>query len=154
MKRATKDILYFETGPDNPPTLFVDPGEEFEVVTQMNRGPWIEGHPDQEELEAKLIGGNPSSGAIYVNGAESGQVLIVHVLDIQTEPFGYTRFGGSTGAMPGWMGGTGIGHHEKIVADQRRTHTLERRPEVPGRADAWSRGRSPGPEPVDERLGR
>ncbi len=115
MKRATKDVLYFETGPDNAPTLFVDPGEEFEVITQMNRGPWIEGHPDQEELEAKLVGGNPSSGAIYVNGAEPGQALIVHVLDIQTESFGYTRFRGSTGAMPGWMGATGIGHHEKIV---------------------------------------
>ena len=115
MKRAIKDVLYFETGPDNAPTLFVEPGEEFEVVTQMNRGPWIEGHPDQAELEARVTGGNPSSGAIYVNGAAPGQVLIVHVLDIQTEPFGFTRFSGSTGAMPGWMGGTGIGHHEKIV---------------------------------------
>ena len=38
MQRATKDILYFETGPDNEPTMWVDPGEEFEVVTQMNRG--------------------------------------------------------------------------------------------------------------------
>ncbi len=116
MQRATKDILYFETGPDNEPTMFVDPGEEFEVVTQMNRGPWIEGHPDQERLEAILIDGNPSSGAIYVNGAQPGQVLIVHILDIQTEPFGFTRFRGSTGAMPGWLGATAIGHHEKIVS--------------------------------------
>ena len=116
MRRATKDILYFETGPDNEPTMFVDPGEEFEVVTQMNRGPWIEGHPDQQKLEALLTGGNPSSGAIYVNGAEPGQVIIVHILDIHTEPFGFTRFRGSTGAMPGWLGATAIGHHEKIVS--------------------------------------
>ena len=26
MKRATKDVLYFETGPDNEPTLHVEPG--------------------------------------------------------------------------------------------------------------------------------
>ena len=37
MKRATKDTLYFETGPDNAPTLHVAPGEEFEVETQLNR---------------------------------------------------------------------------------------------------------------------
>ena len=39
MQRATTDVLYFETGPDNEPTLFVEPGEEFEVQTQINRGP-------------------------------------------------------------------------------------------------------------------
>ena len=45
MKRATREILYFETGPDNEPTLYVDPGDEFEVETQMNRGPWLDDHP-------------------------------------------------------------------------------------------------------------
>ena len=115
MKRATKDVLYFQTGPDNEPTLHVEPGEEFEVITQMNRGPWIEGHPQEEELREKLVGGNPSSGCIYVEGAEPGQVLIVHVGEIVTEPFGYTSYGGNTGAMPGWMGDSGVGRHHKIV---------------------------------------
>ncbi len=69
MQRVGKDILYFETGPDNPPTLHVEPGEEFEVETQINRGPWLEGHPDREALEARLRGGNPSSGCIYVDSA-------------------------------------------------------------------------------------
>lgn len=115
MKRANKDILYFETGPDNKPTLYVDPGEDFEVVTQMNRGPWLENHPDGEALAEKLRGGNPSSGCIYINGAEPGQVLTVHVGEIEVEPFGFTRFRGSTGAMPAWLGGSGIGHHEKVV---------------------------------------
>ncbi len=60
MKRATKEVLYFETGPDNEPTLYVDPGEEFEVETQMNRGPCLDSHPERETLEKKLISGNPS----------------------------------------------------------------------------------------------
>lgn len=115
MKRATTDILYFETGPDNKPTLFVDPGEEFEVQTQMNRGPWLDTHPDRENLEKKLRAGNPSSGCIYVNGAEPGQVLIVHIGDIKVDPVGYTRFRGANGAMPGWLGGTGIGDVHKVV---------------------------------------
>ena len=54
MKRATKDILYFETGPDNEPTLHVEPGEEFEVETQINSGPWIDGRPDEDELRRRL----------------------------------------------------------------------------------------------------
>ena len=115
MKRATTETLYFETGPDNKPTLFVDPGEEFEVQTQLNRGPWLDDHPDGEALRKKLRGGNPSSGAIYVNGAESGQMLVVHIGEIDVDPIGFTSFAGSTGAMPGWLGGSGVGAHHKVV---------------------------------------
>jgi len=64
MQRATKDLLYFETGPDNAPALHVEPGEEFEVETQINRGPWLDNHPDGEALKVKLRGGNPASGCI------------------------------------------------------------------------------------------
>ena len=88
MKRATTDVLYFETGPDNEPTLFVDPGEEFEVQTQMNRGPWIDTHPDRENLERKLRGGNPSSGCIYVNGAQPGAVLLMKQVSFENTKHG------------------------------------------------------------------
>jgi len=115
MQRATKDLLYFETGPDNAPTLRVEPGEEFEVETQINRGPWLDDHPDREALKIKLRGGNPTSGCIYVKGAEPGQMLIVHIGDIDVDPIGYTSFSGSNGAMPGWLGGTGVGAQSKVV---------------------------------------
>ena len=100
MKRATKDILYFETGADNPVTLTVEPGEEFEVETQLNRGPWLRDHPKADRLRQKLYdgqsprdtlfdagwsvpwhipaglpSGNPSSGCIYVEGARPGDLL-------------------------------------------------------------------------------
>ena len=105
MKRATKDILYFETGPDNKPTLHVEPGEEFEVETQINRGPWLNDHPDREALEKKLRGGNPSSGAIYVEGANPGDRLIVHIGQIDVDPIGYTQFAGpAQPCRPGWAG--------------------------------------------------
>jgi amidase len=115
MKRANRDVLYFETGPDNEPTLYVDPGEEFEVETQMNRGPWLDTHPEGEMLKEKLRAGNPSSGCIYVNGAGPGQVLKVHIGEIDVDPIGFTRFRGANGAMPGWLGGSGVGYHEKVV---------------------------------------
>jgi hypothetical protein len=70
MQRVTKDTLYFEIGPDNEPTLYVSPGEVFELETQINRGPWLDNHPDKEALEQKIRGGNPASGCIYIEGAE------------------------------------------------------------------------------------
>jgi acetamidase/formamidase len=115
LKRANKDILYFETGPSNHPTLRVEPGEEFEVHTQMNVGPWLKGHPDEKELAQKLRGGNPSSGCVYVEGAEPGQVLTVRIGKMEVDPVGFTHFAGNTGAMPAWLGGGGVGDHHRIV---------------------------------------
>lgn len=115
MKLATRDVLYFETGADNPPTLHVEPGEEFEVETQINRGPWLKGHPQEKELSAKLRSSNPSSGCIYVKGAKPGQMLTVHIGEFDLDPVGYTHFRGSNGAMPGWLGSSGIGNHSKVV---------------------------------------
>lgn len=115
MQRATKEVLYFEIGPDNAPTLHVAPGEEFEVETQINRGPWLNDHPDRESLSRKLRAGNPSSGCIYVEGAEPGQVLVVHIGLIDLDPIGFTRFRGGNGAMPSWLGGSGIGEQSKVV---------------------------------------
>jgi acetamidase/formamidase len=115
MKRATTDILYFETGPDNAPTLHVEPGEEFLVETQINRGPWLDNHPDKEALTKKLTGGNPSSGCIYVDGAEPGQMLIVHIGEIEVGPIGFTAFRGANGAMPAWIGSLNIDPVYKVV---------------------------------------
>ena len=115
MKRQGKDVLYFETGPDNPPTLRVAPGEEFEVETQVNAGLWPDDDPRSKELRSRVRGGNPSSGAIHVEGAEPGGVLAVHVGAFDLDPLGYTAFSGSTGAMPGWLGGSGVGAHHKQV---------------------------------------
>jgi len=115
MQRATTETLYFETGPDNPATLRVRPGEEFEVQTQLNRGPWLETHPDGERLTRLLRGGNPASGCIFVEGAEPGMVLKVHVGTIDLDPLGFTRFRGQNGAMPAYFGSSGVGAQHRTV---------------------------------------
>lgn len=112
MKRATKEILYSEISKDNPPTLHVEPGEEFEVETQT-AGSLPDGFPGGEELQ--LVGGNLTSGCIYVDGAKPGDMLTVHVGKIQLAGIGYTYFGGSNGAMPAWSGTGELGAHGKIV---------------------------------------
>ena len=115
MKRATKDTLYFEIGPDNAPTLRVKPGEVFEVETQINRGPWLNGHPEREAIERKVRGANPASGCIYVESAQPGQALLVHIGDFDLDQVGFTSYWGNTGAMPGWLGPSGVGEQQKVV---------------------------------------
>ncbi len=115
MQVATTEVLYFETGPGNAPTLRVRPGEVFAVQTQLNRGPWLEDHPDGERLRRLLRGGNPASGCIHVEGAEPGMVLTVHVGPIRLDSIGFTRFWGANGALPGYLGGTGVGEQARVV---------------------------------------
>ncbi len=126
MQRQLPDPLYFETGPDNQPTMTVQPGEVFEIQTKMNRGPHPDEVPDElrdEWVEHRALyeslglppGGNPSSGAVYVEGAEPGQVLVVHVESIEPHGIGYTQYRGNTAAMPGWLGDSNVGPTHKAV---------------------------------------
>ena len=99
--------LYYEVGPANLPTLWVEPGEVFEVVTQMNRAAldpsavpedlrddWARYSSDQVERA------NPSSGAIWVKGAEPGMAIEVVIEDMELAPVGYTAFWGDNPLFP------------------------------------------------------
>lgn len=115
MQKLTTEILYFETGPHNAPVMTVGSGEEYEIQTQLNRGPWLDTHPQGEALRARLRGGNPSSGCVFVNGALAGEMLSIEIGPIALDPVGFTNYRGSTGAMPGWLGHSGVGPAHKIV---------------------------------------
>jgi amidase len=117
MQQIGTDVLYFHCGPDNAPTHRIEPGETVTVRTQMNRGPWIDPLPAPEQAQwlARLTGGNPSSGCLYVAGAEPGDMLTVTIGPISLDEVGYTQYKGDTGAMPGWMGPSGIGAQQKVV---------------------------------------
>ena len=122
MQRQNKDVLYYTHSAANPPTMTVQPGEWFEVETQMNRGPDaalvpddIRGLYNQWRSDSQPTDrGNAASGAIIVEGAERGQVVKVHVGEIKTNPVGWTRYAGSTGAMPGYLGPSNIGPQFRI----------------------------------------
>lgn len=115
MQHATTDILYFEIAPDNQPTLYVQPGEVFEVETQINRGPWLDSHPYREAMELKLRGANPVSGCIHVREAKPGQALIVHIGEFDLGPIGFTRYLENNSALPRWLGSSGLEGQEKVV---------------------------------------
>ena len=114
MQIIGKELLYFENGPDNKPTHRISPGETFQVITQINRGPWIDKLPEAEQKAwyEKIRGGNPSSGCIYIEGAQPGDLLKVEIGAIELDPIGYTKFGGWNDANPGWMD---LGLQQKLV---------------------------------------
>ncbi|MAE65701.1 MAG: acetamidase [Phycisphaeraceae bacterium] len=122
MKRQPKTPLYYAYSRFNEPTMTVDPGEWFEIETQMNRGPDAAEVPDDlrdlynthRNDDMRSDRGNPTSGAIVVRGAKPGDMLTVHIGAIETIPIGFTRYRGDTGAMPGWLGPSGIGSQFKL----------------------------------------
>ncbi|MDE0377478.1 MAG: acetamidase/formamidase family protein [bacterium] len=106
IRRQGPSPLYYEASPNNVPTLRVEPGEVFEVATQMNRGPDISAVPDDlreawsEHHSYEVEGANPSSGAIWVEGAEPGMAIEVVIEDMELAPVGYTTFAGSNRLFP------------------------------------------------------
>lgn len=99
MRRAEPDTIYSYTSAANPVTFTVQPGEAFQVETVPCCGRRFNAHTGKEDHEAE--GGiNPSTGCISVEGASPGQVLVVHVLDIQLHEFGFTRLSWPSGILP------------------------------------------------------
>ncbi|MDE0168390.1 MAG: acetamidase/formamidase family protein [bacterium] len=106
IRRQGPSPLYYEASPTNRPTLSVEPGEPFEVVTQMNRGPDISAvPPDLRDEWSKhhsyeVERANPSSGAIWVCGAKPGMAIEVVIEDMELAPVGYAMFAGNNRLFP------------------------------------------------------
>lgn len=106
IQRQEPAPLYYETSPSNRPTLWVSPGEVFEVVTQMGRGPDLSVVPSdlREDWSRyhsyEVERGNPSSGAIWVEGAEPGMAIEVSIKAMELAPVGYTAFLGDNRFLP------------------------------------------------------
>ena len=106
IRRQGPSPLYYEASPTNRPTLSVEPGEPFEVVTQMNRGPDISAVPPDLRDEwsrhhsYEVERANPSSGAIWVYGAEPGMAIEVVIEGMELAPVGYASFAGSNRLFP------------------------------------------------------
>ena len=105
-RRQGPSPLYYEASPTNRTTMSVYPGEVFEVLTQMNRGPDISAVPHDlredwsEHHSYEVERANPSSGAIWVYGAKPGMVIEVVIEDMELAPVGYATFAGSNRLFP------------------------------------------------------
>ncbi|MFD4867084.1 acetamidase/formamidase family protein [Streptomyces sp. NPDC058412] len=71
----------------------VEPGEVFEVDTELNIGGHLITHPDDRLAEADITVPyvNPATGPIRVNGARPGDTLHVRILDVGVTGLGYTQ---------------------------------------------------------------
>lgn len=74
--------LYYEISRHNPPAITIQPGETISVETEDAFSGQIRKEGDRRDTE-KMPYGNPQSGPIYIQGAERGDTLAVHILNIE-----------------------------------------------------------------------
>ncbi len=78
MKELPLGKLYYEISRHNPPALSIRPGETVRVETEDTFNGLVRKEGDHRDL-AKKPQGNPQSGPIWVEGAEKGDTLAVHI---------------------------------------------------------------------------
>ncbi len=97
MQRITRDRLTVVFDRRTPPVATVKPGEVFVVETEDSRGGRTR-TPETTTPEFLLAMrrrgyyGNPVTGPIYVEGAEPGDTLVVHILEQECDTLGYTGY--------------------------------------------------------------
>jgi acetamidase/formamidase len=102
MRIQKKDVLYGEISRHNPVTMKVKPGEIFQVETELNTGSWLKSiddlyHPSKIEIT------NAVSGCICVEGAKSGDMLKIKIIDIVLNNLGYTGWDVGLNPFPDWI---------------------------------------------------
>jgi formamidase len=77
--------------PDIPPILRVEVGDGVELPTRdAFDGHFTPSSTADDVVRADLSVVHPLTGPVYVNGAEPGDLLEVHIDEVVPEPFGYT----------------------------------------------------------------
>ena len=82
MKTLKLGKLYYEISRHNPPALTIAPGETVAVETEDAFSGQIRQEGDRRDT-VRFPYGNPQSGPIYVEGAEPGDSLAVHIEKIE-----------------------------------------------------------------------
>ena len=97
MQRITRDKLTPVFDRRLPPVARVEPGEMFVVETEDSRGgrTRVPEHTTPEYLLAmrkRGYHGNPVTGPIFVEGAQPGDTLAVHILEQKCDTLGYMGY--------------------------------------------------------------
>ena len=112
MRELKLGELYYEISRHNPPALTIESGETVSVETEDAFSGQIRKEGDRRD-EASMPYGNPQSGPIEVEGAESGDSLAVHVIKIEARTGqAATRTGGAR--MIGEFIGVDVPHGTRI----------------------------------------
>ena len=117
MRCATSDISYSHTSARNPVTFTAEPGEVFQVRTLPNCGRRFDTHTGQWDPQAPRET-NASAGNIAIAGASAGANIVVHVLGMELDEFGYTRLHWPSVLLPQLAGQAGW---ESLTREVRMT---------------------------------
>jgi acetamidase/formamidase len=139
-------------GPLNKPVATVEPGETFDVETWDASGNMVK--PSQAKKDASLgdvrVYENPVTGPIYVEGAQSGDVLKVEMIDIGLPDLGWTSVRSMGGGLKGWLEPFSPLTKFSKISDGKITYRLNdgRRIEIPTRPFVGTIGVSPAFEAI------
>ena len=81
MLRITRDRIVYSLDKAHPPVAVIDPGAEVLFETWDARTGTIRSERDLLD-KPHPNGPNPATGPVFVRGAEPGDALVVHILDI------------------------------------------------------------------------
>jgi amidase len=72
----TPTVFYRQFSPGNKPVLTIAPGDTVHTTT-------VDAGGADEKGVKRVLGGNPETGPFYVEGAEPGDTLVVHIVKLQ-----------------------------------------------------------------------
>jgi amidase len=101
IRRVSREITYCTHSRFNEPSLTVAPGETFTAETELCTGDWLKSIDDRWH-PGLGFGPNPAV-VVAIEGAQPGDVLSVHIDDIQVDELGYTGFAPGSNPFPDWI---------------------------------------------------
>jgi acetamidase/formamidase len=116
----------------------VEPGETFEVETELNIGGHLITHLHEKLDESKvtLPFVNPATGPVRVRGAKPGDMVVIDVIEVGVHGLGYTALWPGIGIFPDWVRKKEFGiQNRNVVVEDGIVHwsdtlKLEARPMI------------------------
>jgi amidase len=101
MLRIPRDQFTYAFSATTPPVATVSPGDQFVVETHdtsTGRIHRLEDVPEFVRIRDPLKV-NPAAGPVFIEGASPGDDLIVEILDIRLQPYGFVRVLAGAGVL-------------------------------------------------------
>ena len=115
MRFVDNSQVYTVISRNNEPSLTVNPGEVFQVHTELCTGQWLQTLEDIFDYESiERAGANPCV-CIEVAGAKPGDMLAVDIVGIIPDNIGYTHLDGEHDQLPYLIRQKSWGYYHKNV---------------------------------------
>ena len=115
-KLQRTDNLVYTHSAAHEPKMIVRPGERFQVETELNTGAWLQSiDSDPEGSASSFPYVNPTTGPVYIEGANVGDMLAVHIEKIEVCDLGYTQIVPGDNPFVNWIRKTEWGKQFRVV---------------------------------------